>query len=125
MNRPTQTGRGLVLARDNWQCVACGKPAGGAFTWWSLQHRIARGQGGTNEPSNLIVLCGSATSPGCHFKCEQRDREMQAKGYWLESWQDPRAEGVMYFERPDGPGVTYWLTDDGSLLSEAPGEMAS
>lgn len=124
MNRPTQRVRSLVLDRDDYQCVACGKHILMLGDWWSMQHRKARGQGGTNEPSNLIVLCGSATSPGCHLKCEQRDREMQARGYWLESWQDPRAEGVMYFERPDGPGVTHWLADDGSLLDEAPEEAA-
>jgi hypothetical protein len=112
-----------VLARDNWQCVSCGFPVGGACTWWSLQHRKARGQGGGNEPFNLIVLCGSATSEGCHRRCEDRDREMQARGYWLESWQDPAAEGVMVFSE-HGSGVTVWLTEDGGYAFEAPGEVA-
>lgn len=114
---PSQETRGMVLVRDNWQCVACGKPAGGAFTSWSIQHRIARGQGGTNDLSNLIVLCGSATT-GCHGKCEARDREMQARGYWLESWQNPAAEPVMVAAQ-DG-GATVWLSDDGEYLLEAP-----
>jgi len=108
--------RGLVLARDNWHCVACGKPAGGACTWWSLQHRVARGQGGGNEAWNLIVLCGSAVT-GCHGRCEAQDREMQARGYWLESWQDPAAEPVMICGEQGG--VTVWLTDDGRYVAEA------
>jgi hypothetical protein len=116
---PSQRARGLVLARDNWQCVACGKPVGGALTWWSIQHRVARGQGGTNELPNLILLCGSATSPGCHLKCEQRDREMQAQGYWLESWQNPASEPVMVHSR-HGSGVTVWLTPEGGYAFEAP-----
>lgn len=120
---PSQKIRGLVLARDNWQCVACGKPAGGAFTWWSIQHRLARGQGGTNDPSNLILLCGSATSDGCHLKCEQRDRHMQAQGYWLESWQDPAAEPVM-IHGEHGAGAMAWLLPDGQYGFEAPGEAA-
>lgn len=38
---------------------------------YSLQHRLARGAGGRvggglNTAANLILLCGSATSPGCH-----------------------------------------------------------
>lgn len=113
---PDRRTRGLVLARDNFQCVACGKPVGGACTWWSLQHRLARGQGGGNELWNLILLCGSATSEGCHLRCEQRDREMQARGYWLESWQDPRTEPVMIVGE-DG-GVTVWLDDSGNYLDE-------
>lgn len=124
---PDQKTRGLVLARDNFQCVACGKPVGGACTWWSLQHRLARGQGGGNEAWNLIAMCGSAVT-GCHGLCEARDREMQARGYWLESWQYPRAEPVMICGE-DG-GVTVWLDDSGHYIDEdgnvitAPGRAA-
>ena len=124
MTRLPHKTRGLVLARDSWQCVACGKPVGGAFTWWSIQHRKARGQGGTNDPSNLIALCGSATSEGCHLKCEQREREMQAQGYWLESWQDPATEPVMVHDG-HGSGVMVWLLPDGTYSTVAPGELAS
>lgn len=118
---PDRKTRGLVLARDNFQCVACGRPVGGACTWWSLQHRVARGQGGSNEPWNLIAMCGSATT-GCHGRCEARDREMQARGYWLESWQDPRTEAVMICG--EGGGVTVWLTADGRYSLTAPGAAA-
>jgi len=120
--RPGQKTRSLVLARDNWQCVSCGKPAGGGFTWWSIQHRVARGQGGGNELWNLVLLCGSATSPGCHRRCEDRDREMQAQGYWLESWQDPRTEPVMIHGAQGG--MTVWLTADGRYSYEPPREAA-
>lgn len=118
---PSRKTRGLVLARDNFCCVACGKPVGGACTWWSLQHRKARGQGGGNGPENLIALCGSAVT-GCHGRCEARDREMQARGYWLESWQDPRTEPVMICGEQGG--ITVWLGTDGSYLTEAPGAAA-
>jgi hypothetical protein len=121
---PSQKVRGLVLARDGFQCIACGKSAGGACTWWSIQHRKARGQGGGNDLSNLILLCGSATSPGCHRRCEDRDREMQARGYWLESWQDPRTEPVMLFSQ-HGSGITVWLTPDGGYSTEPPGGEAA
>ena len=119
--RPRDTGpsrrtRALVLRRDGWRCVACyadisdGRP-------YSLQHRLARGQGGSGEPCNLITLCGSATSPGgCHARAESRDPHMHAAGYYLESWQDPAAEPVMICG-PQG-GITVWLSADGTYLIE-------
>lgn len=121
---PSRLVRSVVLERDQFACLACGKPVGMPGTWWSIQHRLARGQGGDNSLSNLIVLCGSATSPGCHLKCEQRDREIQAQGYWLESWQDPATEPVMVHGEHGG-GVTVWLLPDGAYGFEAPGEIAS
>ena len=110
--------RELVLERDSRQCVGCGKPVGDS-TWWSMQHRKARGVGGGNSPSNLVVLCGSATSPGCHRLCEDRDREMHARGLWLRSDEDPAMVPVMIASE-HGSGVTAWLTEDGSYVFEAP-----
>jgi hypothetical protein len=109
---PDQKTRGLVLARDDFQCVACGKTVGGAFTWWSLQHRKARGVGGDNNPVNLIALCGSATSEGCHRRCEDRDPDMRACGYWVESWENPALVPVLYFSQ----GIRAFLTAEGGLL---------
>lgn len=121
---PARLVRNVVLERDGYACLACGKPAGMPGAWWSIQHRVARGQGGTNDLTNLILLCGSATSAGCHLRCEQRDREMQAQGYWLESWQDPAAEPVMVHGEHGG-GVTVWLLPDGTYGFEAPGEAVA
>jgi hypothetical protein len=120
---PSRKIRNLVLARDNWQCVGCGKPVGGGFTWWSMQHRKARGVGGDNSPCNLIVLCGSATSPGCHRLCEDRDREMHERGLWLRSDEDPAAVPVMIASE-HGSGVTAWPTEDGRYVFEAPAGAA-
>jgi hypothetical protein len=120
---PSQKVRGLVLARDNWQCAGCGKPVGGAFTWWSMQHRKARGVGGDNSPCNLIVLCGSATSPGCHRLCEDRDREMHERGLWLRSDEDPALVPVMVMSE-HGSGATVWLTADGRYATEPPERAA-
>jgi hypothetical protein len=118
---PSRKVRALVLERDNWSCVACGRDISDGQPY-SIQHRVARGQGGGNEMSNLVTLCGSAVT-GCHGQCESRDREMQAKGYWLESWQSPAAEGVMVHSHQSG--VTVWLSPDGGYLFEPPvGEVA-
>ena len=114
-NAPTPKTRGLVLARDNHTCAGCGKPVGGAYTWWSLQHRVARGVGGQNTPENLISLCGSATSRGCHLACEQRSADMHDRGLWLASYEDPALRPVTYWD-----GRVAWLTSQGGLVYEAP-----
>jgi len=119
---PSQKVRVLVCERDNWQCVGCGSPLR-AGTWWSLQHRKARGVGGDNSPSNLIVLCGSATSKGCHRRCEDRDREMHARGLWLRSDEDPAMVPVMIASEHDS-GITAWLTEAGTYAFEAPAGAA-
>lgn len=111
---PDRTTRELVLERDSYQCVSCGLPITGQQ--FSLQHRKARGVGGDNAPSNLIVLCGSATSPGgCHLAAEQRQAESRDLGYWVLSWQDPAQIPVMH--------ATYgrvWLTDTGEVSYSPP-----
>jgi hypothetical protein len=111
---PSQRTRNLVLARDNWQCAGCGKPAGGGYTWWSIQHRVARGVGGGNGPQALVLLCGSATSAGCHRACEDRDAVMHERGLWLRSTEDPALVPVTYWD-----GRVAFLTAAGGLIYEA------
>jgi hypothetical protein len=112
---PSRLVRGLCLVRDGWQCAGCGKPVGGAYTWWSLQHRVARGVGGGNLPCGLIALCGSATSAGCHRLCEDRDADAHRRGLWLRSDEDPATVPVCY---RDGHGGEFWalLEPDGGLV---------
>jgi 5-methylcytosine-specific restriction endonuclease McrA len=95
---PDKNTRALTLERDDWTCAACGNPIVGSD--YSLQHRIARGDGGSsdpaiNSPANLITLCGNALTK-CHGKAESRDREMQRNGFWLEHWQKPAFEPVKH-----------------------------
>lgn len=103
--RPRDTGpdratRELVDERDDWHCACCGNSVYGRP--FSRQHRIARGMGGTsdpalNRPSNIVLLCGSATSPGgCHLACEQREERLHALGFWLNSWENPAAVPVAH-----------------------------
>ena len=121
-NEPTVKTRALVWARDEGRCVACAKVIAEG-DWWSMQHRLARGQGGGNGCDNLIVLCGSATSKGCHRRAEDRDREYNARGYWLESWEIPALTPVVVFS-PGGCGVSAYPTCDGQW-SDQPGEVAA
>ena len=120
---PDRLTRIAVLERDQFQCCACGKPVGLPGTWWSIQHRVARGLGGTNELPNLVTLCGSATSPGCHRLAEDRGREMHEHGYWLRSDEDPAQVPIMLASE-FGSGITVWLTRDGGYSVEAPEAVA-
>jgi hypothetical protein len=103
--RPRYTGpdrsvRELVDERDDWHCACCGNSVYGRP--YSRQHRVAKGMGGTSEawknrPSNIVLLCGSATSPnGCHLACEQRDERMHELGFWLHSSQRPALEPIAH-----------------------------
>jgi hypothetical protein len=65
-----------------------------------------------NRPSNIILLCGSATSPGgCHLACEQRDKALNELGFWLERHQRPALEPVAHAIH----GWVY-LLDDGTVM---------
>lgn len=116
---PDRATRELVLERDDWRCASCGLPIIGQQ--YSLQHRRARGLGGSsdpaaNRPSNLLTLCGSATSPGgCHLAAEQRGARSRDLGYRVESWQDPRQVPVMHFVHG-----RVWLTDTGEVSYSPP-----
>jgi hypothetical protein len=78
----------MVLVRDGYSCTSCGDGIGDIRgVDWSIQHRVARGAGGTSRPelnlaAALIVLCGSATD-GCHGRVERRGRDDLHAGYWL------------------------------------------
>lgn len=95
---PTPAQRRAVIERDGGRCVCCGKQVadpdtGEPWLQYSLQHRQARGMGGTkraevNDWSNLIVMCGTGTT-GCHGKAEHDPRWAAAMGYRVSSWEDP------------------------------------
>jgi len=112
---PGQATRDLVMERDGYCCAWCGRQL--LTGPRSLQHRHARGMGGTtdpaaNSPSNLILLCGSATTPGgCHLFAEQRSDEARIAGLWVPSWQNPADVPVLHAAY--GPCL---LLDDGSVI---------
>ena len=119
---PSRSVRALVMTRDGFACVRCGQSTIGRPH--SIQHRLSRGSGGTsdprvNSPSNLILLCGSATTL-CHGEVTANlDRHDLAAGYRLESWQDPERESVLYVSEY-GSGQAAWLLPDGGLAFDEP-----
>lgn len=113
---PDKNTRALVKERDEWRCAACGDPVKGTpGVDFSIQHRVARGPGGTpdpriNSPINLILLCGSATTL-CHGKAESRDPEMHRRGFWLKQSERPQLHPVDHAVH----GWVY-LLDDGTWM---------
>lgn len=70
-----------------------------------FSHRIGRGVGGPDTPSNGLDACRL-----CHTWCHSRPAEAKDLKLMLESWQDPTVEPVPY--RNEG-----WLLldDDGGV----------
>ena len=101
MPGPTVTDRAVVLVRAAGRCEVCGlvvavldddKPH------WvgdhSFHHRQPRGAGGTrdkaaNTPPRLLLLCGTATSPGCHQMVESQRVMAYTNGWLVKHPTDP------------------------------------
>jgi hypothetical protein len=114
---PDRTTRDLVKLRDDWHCAKCGRVIF-ETSEWSIHHRRNRGSGGTsrpelNRPSNLLLVCGSATTL-CHGELTQnRDRHAFLTAGWvvsLNSRQDPAEVPVLHAVH----GVVL-LDDDGGI----------
>lgn len=122
---PDLATRLAVYTRDGHACVCCGRSIVGRRR--SVGHRIRRSQGGSNLMNNLLTFLGLGSGmfpDDHHYRIDSRsDPHDHAKGYQLDSWQDPAAEGVMYMT-PDGSGITAWLESDGGLLYQDPALVA-
>lgn len=78
--------RQTVLERDGHTCTRCGTYVG-PFGVFSVHHRRPRGMGGskrldTNQPANLLTLCGTGTT-GCHGEVEQHRDQALSEGFLL------------------------------------------
>lgn len=91
---------GLIIARD-LGCVRCGAPIRGERGMgWSVQHRRARGNGGsrrpdTNQTQNGLILCGSATT-SCHGAVESGRAEAREFGWAIRQSDDPLTYPVLH-----------------------------
>ncbi|PJM79984.1 HNH endonuclease [Bifidobacterium scaligerum] len=86
---PSEQVRRLVLARDGYRCVACGRSVDGVWSGYSIHHRHLRSHPfpGLHSPSNLITLCGSGTT-GCHGEAHQNRVLAQRMGWIIPMWNE-------------------------------------
>ncbi|MDM4761915.1 hypothetical protein QT381_02710 [Galbitalea sp. SE-J8] len=91
----TAKTRREVIARDESFCGWCGLYVDTASGQYSLQHRRARGMGGSKRMStdlhaNLVLLHGTGTT-GCHGYIEAHRDEARERGFNLTQQLDPAA----------------------------------
>jgi hypothetical protein len=120
---PSARVRRLVFARAFGFCENCGISVIGRP--YSIAPRVEQSMGGTSRHDatamwNLVLLCGSAASPGgCHLLCEQWNQDLHDRGMWLRSGENPRLAPLWLFS-PEGPRIRAWLNHDGTYDVEAP-----
>lgn len=123
---PTKTTRELVWARAGGRCELCGGSLAGVVGF-SIHHRLPRRMGGTrrpevNTPANLLLVCGSATSPdGCHQRIESNRTQAYTDGLLLHEGADPATVPTLLTNpaRSAWPQLL-WLTVDGTYSEEPP-----
>ena len=93
-----------ILERDGHMCARCGGALWGERGLnYSIQHRRARGSGGTdrpdtNMPQNGLALCGSgAGDAGCHSYVESHRDEARDNGWAVRQNKDPLRVAVTHF----------------------------
>lgn len=86
---PSDEVRRLVLKRDGYRCVACGREVDGVWSGFSLHHRHLRSHpyAGLHGPANLIVLCGSGTT-GCHGEAHANPLLARRMGWIVPMWDE-------------------------------------
>ena len=106
---PSKAVKDELAARAGGRCEVAGCSLVNGF---SRHHRRPRAAGGsrradTNELTNLLLVCGTATS-GCHQQIETNRDWALAHGYLVRQSHDPATIPVMY------RGVLVLLNTDGT-----------
>jgi hypothetical protein len=82
-----------VIARDKQTCQWCGRWVDVESGWYSLQHRRARGMGGTKRidtdlACNLVLVCGTGTTE-CHGEIESHRERAVERGFNVADRHNP------------------------------------
>lgn len=118
---PTPETVGIVAKRDQGSCAYCGGEILGERGWdWSVQHRLRRGNGGTdrefvNLAGNLVLLCGSGTTK-CHGLVEGNPAWARQHGFRVDDGETLPADTPI--EHAVHGRVL--LDDEGGTWTEAP-----
>lgn len=115
-----KTVRDIVDRRAAGSCERCGFLLDGYGAQYSRHHRIPRGSDGSRDPkihgaANIVLLCGSATSPaGCHLWCESHRDAARTEGFLLYRNQTPAESPLQHRGRwavLDNDGGIRYLDD--------------
>lgn len=117
MTGPSKAVRRQVIERDQGRCVVTGSFVVEPDTLrphaqYSLQHRVARGMGGSkapdiNSPVNLLLVEGTGTT-GAHGRIETQRAWARTRGFAVPSWRNPAEVPVLHWLHSWS-----WLTPDG------------
>lgn len=77
-----QSARNAVVDRSGGVCEGCGESRA-----TNIHHRKYRSRGGTHEVHNLVALCGSGNTSGCHGRAHSG--EGKDLGWAVPSWAHP------------------------------------
>lgn len=88
-----------------------------------IQHRDARGMGGTSDPVTNSIVNAVLLSTEAHRLAESRDEGVNAEGFWLRNGEDPALTPILLHSE-HGSGITVWLDSTGHYLFDGP-EVAS
>lgn len=107
--------RKAVIERDRSICQWCGRYCDTTGDY-SLQHRRARGMGGskrpeTDLPGNLVLVHGSGTT-GCHGAIESQRAEAVRRGFNVPQHLTPAKVPLLVHSGPAGRWVRF--DDDGN-----------
>lgn len=83
---PDQATKGLLWERAKGRCEICGRDVNGSP--FSRHHRSPRRMGGSSQPwinsiENLLLLCGTATTPGGCHQAVEANRAQAVEAGWL------------------------------------------
>ncbi len=109
----TRAGRGDP---DDARCEATGAWLG--RYGGEIQHRVARGMGGTSDPVKNSIVNAVLLSVDAHRLAESRDEGMHHRGFWLRQDQDPALTPILL--HGGGSGMTVWLSADGGYMPSLP-----
>lgn len=108
-----------ALERDDMRCRRCGRGLEGTWQLWSVHHRLPRSaasKAAVDVVANLVLVCGSGTSPDCHWWIHQHPTESYDTGWLIRRGGTAPPDMVPLV---DLAGRELFLTDQGGVAYAA------
>lgn len=116
----------VVLIRDGYRCVRCGKHVGSGTRGldYSIHHRRIKGMGGdrrwnTDLPGNLATLCGGALD-GCHYYVHTHRADADLHGWTMERGTDDPTQAVILARGEVLEARWVYFDNHGGILEQPP-----